>query len=101
MTTDPERPYVIGLDLGGTNAVFGIVDRDANIIAQTSVKTRGYSTAESFVDACIEALQPLISQVGGIERIYGMGAGAPHSKYRNGCIEQAPNLCWAKDRKVP
>ena len=30
-----ERPYVIGLDLGGTNAVFGIVDRNANIIAQT------------------------------------------------------------------
>lgn len=101
MTTDPERPYVIGLDLGGTNAVFGIVDRDANIIAQTSVKTRGYSTAEGFVDACIEALQPIISQVGGIERIYGMGAGAPNSNYRNGCIEQAPNLCWAKDRKVP
>lgn len=74
MVTDTERPYVIGLDLGGTNAVFGIVDRDANIVTQTSVKTQDYSTAESFVDACVKALQPLIEQVGGIERIYGMGA---------------------------
>lgn len=58
MVTDTERPYVIGLDLGGTNAVFGIVDRDANIVTQTSVKTQDYSTAESFVDACVKALQP-------------------------------------------
>ncbi len=101
MVTDTERPYVIGLDLGGTNAVFGIVDRDANIVAQTSVKTQDYSTAESFVDACVKALQPLIEQVGGIERIYGMGAGAPNANYHTGCIEKAPNLVWAKEKKVP
>lgn len=101
MVTDSKRPYVIGLDLGGTNAVFGIVDKDANIVAQTSVKTQDYSTAESFVDACVEALQPLIEQVGGIECIYGMGAGAPNANYHTGCIEQAPNLIWAKEKKVP
>ncbi|MCM1079508.1 MAG: ROK family protein [Bacteroidales bacterium] len=101
MTTDSERQYVIGLDLGGTNAVFGIVDKDAKIVAQTSVKTRQYDTAESFVNACTEALLPIIKQVGGIGHIHGMGAGAPNSNYHNGCIELAPNLCWAKDRKVP
>ena len=39
MSKTSERPYVIGLDLGGTNAVFGIVDKEANIVAQTSVNT--------------------------------------------------------------
>lgn len=101
MTTTTERPYVIGLDLGGTNAVFGIVDKEANIIAQTSVKTQKYDTVEAFVDACIEALNPIIEQVGGIDKIHGMGAGAPNANYYNGCIEQAPNLVWAKGKVVP
>ena len=38
-----EKPYVIGLDLGGTNSVFGIVDANAHVVAETSVKTRGHN----------------------------------------------------------
>ena len=99
--TTTEQPYVIGLDLGGTNAVFGIVDKDAKIVAQTSVKTQKYVTAEAFVAACVEALKPVIEQVGGIEKIYGMGIGAPNGNYLNGTIELAPNLIWAKGKIVP
>ena len=101
MSTTSERPYVIGLDLGGTNAVFGIVDKQANIVAQTSVKTQAYPTVEGFVDACVEAVTPLIDGVGGINKIFGMGAGAPHGNYHNGTIELAPNLVWAKGKIVP
>lgn len=101
MSTTSERPYVIGLDLGGTNAVFGIVDKQANIIAQTSVKTQAYNTVEEFVDACINALNPIIESVGGINKIHGMGAGAPNANYHKGTIEQAPNLVWAKGKVVP
>ena len=101
MSTTSERPYVIGLDLGGTNAVFGIVDKQANIVAQTSVKTQAYPTVESFVDACVEAVTPLINGVGGINKIFGMGAGAPNGNYHNGTIELAPNLVWAKGKIVP
>ena len=72
------KPYVIGLDLGGTNSVFGIVDSDANIVAQTSVKTRGHGTVERYVADCVEALKPIIEEVGGIEKIHGMGIGAPN-----------------------
>lgn len=101
MNTVNERPYVIGLDLGGTNAVFGIVDKDANIVAQTSVKTQAYPDVNDFVNACVEALKPAIEQVGGIDKIYGMGAGAPNANYYTGEIEDAPNLIWAKGKIVP
>lgn len=101
MNTVNDRPYVIGLDLGGTNAVFGIVDKDANIVAQTSVKTQAYPDVNDFVNACVEALKPAIEQVGGIEKIHGMGAGAPNANYYTGEIEMAPNLVWAKDKIVP
>lgn len=95
------KPYVIGLDLGGTNSVFGIVDSRGTIKATTAIKTGGYQKAEDFVQASVEALQPIIEQVGGIDTIKAMGIGAPNGNYYNGTIEFAPNLPWAHDEIVP
>ena len=93
-----EKPYVIGLDLGGTNSVFGIVDAEANVIAEVSVKTRGHNdNAQQYVDDCVVELRKIIDQVGGIEKIRAMGIGAPNGNYYNGCIEFAPNLAWAHE----
>ena len=95
------KPYVIGLDLGGTNSVFGIVDARGDIKATTAIKTGGYEKVEDYVKACVEALQPIIEQVGGIDKIKAMGIGAPNGNYYNGTIEFAPNLSWAHDGIVP
>jgi len=95
------KPYVIGLDLGGTNSVFGIVDSRGEIKATTAIKTGGYETAEDYVEACVNALQPVIEQVGGIDTIKAMGIGAPNGNYYNGTIEFAPNLPWAHTCVVP
>ena len=95
------KPYVIGLDLGGTNSVFGIVDSRGDIKATTAIKTGGFASAEAYVEACIEALQPVIEQVGGLETIKAMGIGAPNANYYKGTIEMAPNLPWAHDVVVP
>lgn len=100
-TQDNMKPYVIGLDLGGTNSVFGIVDARGEIKATTAIKTGAYLTAEEFVNASVEALQPVIEQVGGIETIKAMGVGAPNGNYYNGTIEFAPNLPWAHNGVVP
>ena len=80
------KPYVIGLDLGGTNSVFGIVDARGDIKATTAIKTGGFDSAEDYVDACVEALQVIIEQVGGIEKIKAMGIGAPNANYYKGTI---------------
>ena len=90
------KPYVIGLDLGGTNSVFGIVDARGDIKATTAIKTQGYETVEDYVAASVEALQIIIDQVGGIETIKAMGIGAPNANYYRGTIEQAPNIVWGK-----
>ena len=95
------KPYVIGLDLGGTNSVFGIVDARGEIKATTAIKTGGYNNVDDYVKASVEALQPIIEQVGGIEKIKAMGIGAPNGNYYNGTIEFAPNLAWAKNGVVP
>ena len=101
MDTNSVKPYVIGLDLGGTNSVFGIVDARGDIKATTAIKTAGFKTAEAYVDAAVEALNPIIEQVGGLETIKAMGIGAPNANYYTGTIEFAPNLCWAHNCVVP
>lgn len=93
--------YTIGLDLGGTNSVFGIVDREGNIKEQTTVKTAGFANADLYVDACIAALMPLINNVGGLDAIASIGIGAPNGNMLNGCIEFAPNIAWAHEGSVP
>lgn len=95
------KPYVIGLDLGGTNSVFGIVDIRGDIKATTAIKTQGYETVDEYVEASVEALQIIIDQVGGIEKIKAMGIGAPNGNYYTGTIEFAPNLSWGHNGIVP
>lgn len=89
MTDNTLKPYVIGLDLGGTNSVFGIVDARGEIKATTAIKTGGYGKVEDYVKAAVEALQPIIDTVGGIDKIKAMGIGAPNANYYNGTIEFA------------
>lgn len=96
-----EGHYVIGLDLGGTNSVFGIVNATGNIVAETSIKTQGHgSDPQQYVDDCIVELQKIIDSVGGIKNICAMGIGAPNANYYTGCINMAPNLPW-KQTSIP
>lgn len=46
-----EKPYVVGMDIGGTNTVFGVVDSRGNVLASDSVKTQQYEQIEDYVDA--------------------------------------------------
>lgn len=89
-----EKPYVIGLDLGGTNSVFGIVDLRGDIKATTAIKTTAYPDVNDYVTAAANALEPIIESVGGIDTIKGMGIGAPNGNYYTGNIENAANLVW-------
>ena len=95
------KPYVIGLDLGGTNSVFGIVDSRGEIQATTAIKTQGYDKVEDYVDAAVEALKVIIDQVGGLGTIKAMGIGAPNGNFYTGTIEFAPNLSWGRTGIVP
>lgn len=101
MTENEMKPFVIGLDLGGTNSVFGIVDARGEIKATTAIKTGGYEKAEDYVKAAVDALQPIIDTVGGLCKIKAMGIGAPNANYYTGNIEFAPNLPWAHNGVVP
>lgn len=94
MNTNMEKPYVVGIDIGGTNTVFGIVDARGSILCSSSIKTQAYDDVNKYADAVCENLLPLIDSVGGKDKIKGIGVGAPNGNYYNGTIEFAPNLPW-------
>ena len=88
------KPNVVGIDIGGTNTVFGIVDANGNVLASNSIKTQAYPELEDYIEALGNGLLELISKNGGAERINGIGVGAPNANYYTGNIEHAANLPW-------
>lgn len=88
------QQLAVGIDIGGTNTKFGVVDRRGNILCQDRMSTKAHEEVTMFLAELHERLSKLIDQVGGIEHIKGIGVGAPNGNYYTGNIEYAPNLRW-------
>lgn len=88
------QQLAVGIDIGGTNTKFGIVDRRGNILCDGRMLTNQHEDVHGFLDELHEHLSVLIAQVGGIENIRGIGVGAPNGNFYTGNIEYAPNLRW-------
>lgn len=89
-----EKPYVIGMDMGGTNTVFGVVDARGNVISKSAIKTNTHDDVTLYINDLHVELMKLIETAGGIDKIKGIGVGAPNGNYYTGNIEFAPNLPW-------
>ena len=90
----PKDQLVIGVDIGGTGTKFGIVDQDGNVLYQGDLSTKKHATVDTFIEELHHELTILIKKAGGIERIKGIGVGAPNGNFYTGTIEYAPNLPW-------
>lgn len=88
------KPYVIGIDMGGTNTAFGIVDARGNVIASSSIKTRKHSKIEDYIDELYSEISRLIETNDAQDKIQGIGIGAPNANYFTGIIEDGVNLPW-------
>jgi glucokinase len=87
--------YSIGIDIGGTNSVIGIVDKMGNILFESKLSTTNFPRIEEFVEASYQLLLPQILKLG-INEFKGIGIGAPNGNYYQGTIEFAPNLNWGE-----
>lgn len=91
---DLSKQVALGIDIGGTNTKFGLVNHRGEIIVKGSISTDQYETAEVFVDALYETIKPLIDKHCDGKIMEGIGVGAPNANYYTGTIEHAPNLPW-------
>lgn len=88
------KPYVIGIDIGGTNTVFGIVDARGHVVATDSIKTARHSDFDDYIADLHDGLSRLIKLNDLEDQIQGIGIGAPNGNYYTGEIVNPPNLPW-------
>ncbi|MDD7559377.1 MAG: ROK family protein [Porphyromonas sp.] len=88
------KPYVVGIDVGGTNSVIGIVDTRGNILRSSSIKTAAHLDVEDFVNDLAAEIKKIADAENVYDKIHGIGIGAPNGNYFTGSIDFAPNLPW-------
>jgi glucokinase len=84
----------VGIDIGGTNTVFGYVDREGTIYAEGRIKTTQYDEIEVYVAALYEKIMAAGKKIGSGAAIKGFGIGAPMGNINKGTIEHAAGLPW-------
>ncbi len=86
--------YYVGIDLGGTNIVAGVVDEDYNIIAKASTKTNCPRPEKEIADDMAKmALQAVKNANLTIDQIEWIGVGTPGiANSATGIIEYSNNL---------
>lgn len=93
---DSTKRYAIGVDIGGTNTVFGVVDHRGNIIAKGSIRTMARDNFDDYLKDLHEGISKLLKEYDLEGKIEGIGIGAPSANYNTGCIEHAANLPWGE-----
>ncbi len=88
------KPYVMGIDIGGTNTVFGIVDARGHVVASDSIKTRKHANFDDYIQELHAGAERLIKLNDAEGKIQGIGIGAPNANYYTGEIVNPPNLPW-------
>ncbi|WMX12214.1 MULTISPECIES: ROK family protein [unclassified Aureispira] len=83
----------VGIDIGGTNTVWGIIDEQGQVQLEGNIRTKDYTNPNDFVaKLALDIKEDL--QLHPQFELVGMGVGAPNGNYFNGTIEHAPNLIW-------
>ena len=85
------KEVVAGIDIGGTNTVFGLVDKSGNILAEKSLKTTDYPDIKDYVTGITSTIDKMMKGKASL-KLTAIGIGAPNANYHKGTIELAPNL---------
>lgn len=92
------KQLVVGVDIGGTNTVYGLVDRDGNMCGEGLIPTQKYPDFDQYLEELYLGIQDLLKKITYEYVLMGIGIGAPNANYYEGTIENAANLVW--DGKV-
>ncbi len=83
------KKVALGIDIGGTNTKFGLVEKNGDIIFQSSLSTHAFSEPADLFNAIKLKIKDLLDL-----ELTGIGIGAPNANFARGTIEYAPNLSW-------
>ena len=97
------KKLAMGIDIGGTNTAFGLVDEDGNVVAESKISTdkfKYFDEYKPYIDTLAAAMKELIATQPECELI-GVGIGAPNANIHTGRIETPANLWKFEDPADP
>lgn len=84
---------VLGIDIGGTNTVYGLIGQDGHIHHHEQIPTKGSSPVVGLVDRIKASIDHILKKDSQNE-LLGIGIGAPNGNHFTGMIQDPPNLSW-------
>lgn len=88
------KKVAVGVDIGGTNSAYGLVDEQGNILSEGVFPTRNFPDSDLYIEELYIGIQNLLKTAGEEYELIGVGIGAPNGNFYKGTIEFAPNLPW-------
>ena len=88
------KDVTIGIDIGGTNTKYGVVDREGNVLHQGNIPTTQFEDFQDYFNAMADAIRKGLSELPSSYKLVGIGVGAANGNYYTGNIERATNLRW-------
>jgi len=88
------KDVTLGIDIGGTNTVFGFVDKSGKCIYESSIPTYANEPAPMLIKRLHQEIDKKYKTISGENKLIGIGIGAPNANYFKGTVEQPPNLNW-------
>lgn len=89
------QPVILGIDIGGTNTDFGLVDESGTVIYQDRVPSKRYPQPNLFLKAIYDHTHEFLR--GTDVELAGVGIGAPNANPFTGMLQDPPNLIWNGD----
>jgi len=96
-----EKPYVVGIDIGGQTAKIGLVDARGNVLVQTAIRSDDTDDYKKFISDLCDAIVKLVSKEYKMDQVRGIGIGAPNGNFYKGTIENAVNLKFGGIKVIP
>jgi glucokinase len=87
-----KKEVTLGIDISGTNTVFGFVDIEGKRIAESSVSTNRNEYASFLFARLFDKVKEVYKGIS--DKYVLVGIGAPNANYYKGTVELPPNLNW-------
>ncbi|HFE63693.1 MAG TPA: ROK family protein [Caldithrix sp.] len=88
------KEIVLGIDIGGTNTSFALVDWEGKCLSLRQIPTRADNPAEQLFKRVFTKVAEMEKEISRSYKLSGVGIGAPNGNYYRGTIEDPPNLSW-------
>ena len=98
-----KRRVAIGVDIGGINTAFGLVDENGEVYAESVISTKKYPYREDYpryVEDLCRAMHALAESLPFDCELAGIGIGAPNANFHKGTVEAPVNL-WKYRENEP